>query len=174
MRSQCSIPECERPHEARGWCRLHYLRWWHRRGDPSIFRPQPQNDFQRFFDKVEVTSSCWLWRGCQRRGYGAFQYHGRLTGAHRVSYEWLVGPIPLGLHIDHLCRITLCVNPDHLEVVTSRENGRRGILGILNSTCPRGHPYDARNNRGARYCKRCAFAQEQMCRQRQKLRSLSG
>lgn len=77
---------------------------------------------------------CWLWVASQRPdGYGQIWIrfapgpHGRrLESAHRAVFEELVGPIPAGLVIDHLCRVRLCVNPDHLEPVTQRENLIRG------------------------------------------------
>ena len=80
----------------------------------------------KFFKKVDITGFCWLWRGkLNERGYARTTYNGRTTGAHRKAYELLVGPIPDGLELDHLCRITNCVNPDHLEPVTGDENKRR-------------------------------------------------
>jgi HNH endonuclease len=71
---------------------------------------------------------CWVWkRALQKDGYGIV--HGAL--AHRRYYELLVGPIPDGLEIDHLCRNRACVNPDHMEPVTKNENRRRGLLAKL-------------------------------------------
>jgi hypothetical protein len=71
-------------------------------------------------------NGCWIWQ-LQRspNGYGRTQRNGKVTTAHRASYERLVGPIPEGLHLDHLCRVRLCVNPAHLEPVTPLENNRR-------------------------------------------------
>ena len=77
----------------------------------------------RFWAKVDKTETCWLWTGGQSAGYGRFGFKGRPNlGAHRFAYELLVGPIPPGLDLDHLCRVRNCVNPDHLEPVTRREN----------------------------------------------------
>lgn len=85
----------------------------------------------RLWAFVEKTDSCWLWTGSKTRvGYGQMRVGGagsRKTGVHRVAYELLVGRIPKGLDLDHLCRNTLCVNPDHLEPVTRKENLARGI-----------------------------------------------
>jgi len=82
---------------------------------------------ERFLDKVEITETCWLWTGARTKwGYGNVGVGGHYFGAHRVSYRIFVGPILQGLDIDHLCRVKLCVNPDHLEAVTRRENLRRG------------------------------------------------
>lgn len=71
-------------------------------------------------------NGCWLWTGTiERTGYGRFWLGGRQEIAHRASYALLIGPIPEGLTIDHLCRVRACVNPDHLEPVTLAENIRR-------------------------------------------------
>jgi len=81
----------------------------------------------RFWSKVEVTGFCWNWVGGKYvAGYGRFTANGAGFRAHRVSYVALVGPIPEGLVIDHLCRNVACVNPDHLEPVTVRVNTLRG------------------------------------------------
>lgn len=70
---------------------------------------------------------CWLWQGrpSLSGGYGRVRIAGVLYYAHRVAYEAFIGPIPDGLTIDHLCRVTLCINPAHLEPVTFSENTRR-------------------------------------------------
>lgn len=86
----------------------------------------------RFWSKVNKTETCWLWTAAivQSTGYGRIGTGGRhhMNSAHRVAYEMMVGPIPKGLQIDHLCRVRHCVNPAHMEVVTSAENTRRGYL----------------------------------------------
>jgi hypothetical protein len=88
----------------------------------------------KFFSRINerrivsdyVDTPCWLWQGSIGMcGYGRFKHQGKLVRAHRFSYEHHVGPIPDGLQIDHLCFIRRCVNPDHLEPVTAKENFRR-------------------------------------------------
>lgn len=77
-------------------------------------------------------SPCWEWTGViNHAGYGTLLVKGRRKQAHRYTYERLVGPIPDGLVIDHLCRNTRCVNPEHLEPVPHPENVRRGVTAIL-------------------------------------------
>lgn len=95
---------------------------------------RPTNPLSRFeaLSSPEPNSGCWLWAGCagEANGYGYFSLK-RSDGAilaHRASYEIYVGPIADGLHIDHLCRNRICVNPAHLEPVTQAENNRRAML----------------------------------------------
>lgn len=104
---------------------------------------------------------CWVWlASLAPGGHGQFfRHHGDRVQAHRFSYELLVGPIPEGLEIDHLCRVRRCVNPRHLEPVTGQENKRRGLGGVLRTHCKHGHPFDAENTSyskaGARICREC-------------------
>ena len=74
------------------------------------------------------TSGCWIWIGARTSGgYGHINLcNGSHRNAHIVIYEHERGPVPNGLELDHLCRVKECVNPDHLEAVTHRENCRRG------------------------------------------------
>lgn len=130
----------------------------------------------RFWDHVDKTSSrneCWLWRGRKdesgtgkhrRARYGRFTIPGaRNMMAHRYAWELRNGKIPKGMEIDHLCGITACVNPDHLEAVTRRENLRRAI-GHRWGTCKQGHKIKGdniyeytSNGRKKRRCFRCLF-----------------
>lgn len=65
----------------------------------------------------------WLWSAALRKGYGAFRLDiDTVVAAHRLAYEWLVGPIDEGLVIDHLCGVTACVRPDHLRATTQQVN----------------------------------------------------
>ena len=81
----------------------------------------------RFWRYVEQRRECWVWTASIRpNGYGEFRCNGRLTRAHRFAYEQMVGPVPEGLQLDHLCRNRACVNPEHLEPVTGSVNVQRG------------------------------------------------
>lgn len=113
----------------------------------------------RFWPKVNKEgpiwngSHCWLWTASLNwQGYGKFGRGKKGEGwerAHRTAYHLLVGEIPDGLELDHLCRNRRCVNPSHLEAVTHRVNELRGIapMAILaaKTHCPQGHPYDEAN-----------------------------
>lgn len=90
--------------------------------------PKPQSVEARFWAKVFKTDSCWYWTGFRDSwGYGSFTVGGKNLRAHRYAYELVVGPIPFGLTIDHLCRERACVNPVHLEAVTGAENTERAF-----------------------------------------------
>lgn len=131
---------------------------------------------ERFWVKVEKTETCWLWTASLRHGYGQFWHsyeRGRLP-AHRYAYELLMGLIPEGLQIDHLCRNPACVNPAHMEAVTLVENVMRGDgPGAANAraaACLRGHPFDAENTyidrRGRRQCRACRRQRQAQFRER--------
>lgn len=103
-------------------------------------------------------NGCWVFRCIpERTGYTRIRVHGRRQNAHRAFYELFVGPIPIGLHIDHLCSVRNCVNPDHLEAVTHAENNRR--VAMNRTHCAQGHAFDAANTyryaNGRRYCRTC-------------------
>lgn len=121
----------------------------------------PEARFWQYVDKRE--SGCWEWTGWKNQyGYGRFSINGKSVSAHRHAYELRNGPIPDGLQLDHLCRNTLCVNPDHLEPVTSKENTRRSeslpMLANREGVCFRGHSYAEHSyyRDGVRmYCRTC-------------------
>lgn len=122
-------------------------------------------------------SGCWIWEGSETKGYGSVYVNGRGYRAHRVSYRIHKGIIPRGLVIDHLCRVKCCVNPDHLEPVSNRENGLRGIgfvaVNHKKRYCVRGHELrldDAMPiKRGlVRVCLKCQRIRDRARRQRER------
>ncbi len=134
---------------------------------------------QRFWAKVNKTDGCWEWTGVTVNGYGRFLFTtGKTVRAHRFAYELLVGPIPDGLQLDHLCRNRSCVNPVHLEPVTQQENLRRGNPGKHWSDrthCDYEHPYDEANtimrSNGTRVCRECGRRRMKEYRARAKVPS---
>ena len=117
----------------------------------------------RFWSKVGFDESCWIWNGSGNgTGYGSFWDGARTVYAHRWSYEFCVRPIPVGLQIDHLCRVRSCVNPEHLEPVTPQTNTLRGVgltaQNAVKTHCIRGHPYNEANTyyeKKGRQCRVC-------------------
>lgn len=129
---------------------------------------------ERFWEKVVMDGPlpshapelgpCWLWNAqLDRDGYGVFTLrHHVPVRAYRFAYELLIGTIPSGLQIDHLCRVRGCVNPLHLEPVTCQVNVLRSDgLAAQNAKvthCPQGHPYDNANTilkADRRVCRTC-------------------
>jgi hypothetical protein len=125
------------------------------------------NTDEDFWAYVQPTGFCWLWVGTElNNGYGHFNIHYKQVAPHRKAYELLIGPIPEGLQLDHLCRVKLCVNPDHLEPVTGRENTLRSFgpsaVNARKTHCINGHEFTAANTlprtrpSGGRHCRECA------------------
>lgn len=117
---------------------------------------------------IDASGDCWLWTGrVVGGGYGETTIGGVDRYVHRVVWEALVGPIPDGLQVDHMCRVRRCANPDHLRLVTSRENTLAGYgSGFQRNSrkthCPDGHPYSGPNLyrvSGARRCRSCLRGQ---------------
>lgn len=113
---------------------------------------------------LPASGSCWIWTGQRNMGqYGTLYWDRKQRVASRLIYELLVGPVPDGLELDHLCRVRHCVNPDHLEPVTRRENVMRGIgvtsMNARKTHCMHGHEFTTENTyldrKGQRSCKTC-------------------
>lgn len=127
---------------------------------------------ERFWSKVEKKKGCWIWLGAKKgrnNAYGKIWNGLFYEAAHRLSYRLKNGSIPEGLHIDHLCRTTLCVNPAHLEAVTNQENVLRGegptAINARKTHCIRGHEfavtgsYKFKDGKACKQCRKDAYAE---------------
>lgn len=163
----CSVEDCDKSVRVQGLCATHTYRMRRHGTTDGVgkwFRGTPEERFVRMVEVDEVTG-CHVWTGALSDGYGCFNLgDGKKSyRAHRFSYEMEKGPIPEDFVLDHLCRNRACVNPEHLEAVTSRENTLRGenfsALNARKTSCPKGHPYDEENTYitpdGTRQCAKC-------------------
>jgi hypothetical protein len=112
-------------------------------------------------------SGCWIWDSTiDKGGYARITVNGKTVSAHRTAYKEFIGEIPTGLEIDHLCKITFCVNPFHLEPVTHAVNVNRSnaattnrYLASIRTHCRRGHEYSEENTyfykSGYKQCRSC-------------------
>jgi hypothetical protein len=138
----------------------------------TFFSPRANREYQsrlpheRVLEKVAPVGDCWIYTGSVKpNGYGQVGVGSKADGtktvryAHRVVYEALVGPIPVGLELDHLCRTRACVNPTHLEPVTPTENLRRGMgpaaVNARKTHCARGHDLPPYQRGKKRFCAPC-------------------
>ncbi len=119
---------------------------------------------ERFWIRVDASGDCWEWTGsCNRGGYGNFSVKGVPINAHRYAWSSLIGPIPPKAVVDHMCRNRRCVNPDHLRIVSQRENIMSGYspkaLVHRSDRCIRGHLFTPANTGryayGGRRCRQC-------------------
>lgn len=123
----------------------------------------------RFHSKFTTSRGCFLWQGpLDKDGYGTFYLRRRSRRAHRVAWYDAYGEIPEGLVVNHKCMSRSCVNPQHLELVTVRDNSLRdsrssGAINARKTHCPKGHEYD-RVYSGQRYCSICDAAKRKRLR----------
>lgn len=188
--TKCCIEGCDRQAIAKDMCPHHYNNM-KRNGSPTrVLRPSGATTEERFWRYVEKTDGCWLWTGARTHGYGNFyvplgdgKY--KQIQAHRWAYEALVGPIPDGATLDHLCHtraITTCrdgkacphrrcVRPDHLEPIPLAINIQRGGNGTK-THCKRGHEFTPENTyimkNGGRSCRACMKIHQQNRKARQR------
>lgn len=176
----CAADNCEQKPYARGMCRPHYMRW-HRLGDPLAGGPPKSmgTPAERFWRKVDQhgpipdhrpdLGQCWLWTGARdrrdRSEYGRFRAVSNqpMELAHRFAWQLDGRPLHSGQQLDHLCRATYCIRPDHLQPVSNRENTRRGKVSALRNWathCKHGHPWNDENTyrepKGKRACRTCS------------------
>ena len=124
--------------------------------------------------KIKKVEKCWLWTGSiGEKGYGIY----RGKGAHVVVYEFYKGNVPKGLELDHLCRVTNCVSPEHLEAVTHKENCLRGVgvtaKNAKKEQCANGHALSGSNIKivirkdgTRRKCRKCHYLYQRKRREK--------
>lgn len=130
---ECTVEGCTTVTKRnRRLCSAHQHRK-RRYGDP-LGKPATKTPQERFWEKVDKTGECWLWQGyISHNGYGRFAPSDTIYQAHRLAYEWCVGPIPEGIQIDHICHVRNCVNPEHLRLATVKQQ-KENILPLRNNT----------------------------------------
>ncbi len=184
-KATCSVDGCRNPVIARGWCPKHYQA----NRQAGTFTPRPKGqpfpvNLLRslvFLPAPEpyvcpngttITTGCIETTKVNADGYGRLWVNGSNQLAHRALHELLIGPIPDGFQLDHLCRNRACVRLSHLEPVTPVVNVRRGETGkhmAVRTHCPQGHEYTAENTRlsgGSRSCRECGRIGERARRAR--------
>ncbi len=177
-RKQCSVPECTVSVRTRGYCNVHYQRWY-RHGDPLGGAPiVPTDLWERFLTHVTVVESgCWIWTAWKDRdGYGGFKVDRKMRRAHAWAHEYKFGKAPKGLVYDHfVCDNPSCVNPNHVRPTTNAVNVLRGTSFAAQNArkthCVNGHEFNAvntylgvRNSRVFRACRTCLRARTRQYR----------
>jgi len=123
---------------------------------------RPKQTLEGILSKVEICGDCWLWtQPLKADGYAKVRFHGKEWLAHRLVKHLLTSEtVPNGLELDHLCKVRHCVNPDHLEPVTHKENVARSHHANKGKThCSKGHEFTFDNTYkrpdGRRNCRQC-------------------
>lgn len=166
----CSFPGCGRTKHAYGLC-IGHLAQQKRGAVLSDLRLVKRFEtlserFEAMLDR-DAPNGCWVWLGSRGRlGYGVTPKMGEVKSAiaHRAYLQLLGYEVPDGMHVDHLCRNPPCCNPEHLEVVTPRENILRGVgasaTNAAKTHCVNGHEFTEENtylrpDNGGRQCRTC-------------------
>lgn len=152
----CAADGCKTVRNTRGYCNVHHRRL------QRLGRLDPYTYEELFWQKVDKRgpNGCWLWTSpLSFWGYGTCHWSGRPARVHRLTYEMFVGPIPEGYHVDHMCNVRHCVNPDHLQALSASEHMSLTRARQDKSHCVNGHEYTPENlrinSKGARYCGQC-------------------
>lgn len=149
---ECSAEECDRTAESRGFCVMHYKRM-KRNGTLELKRQRYRTSEEAFLSRISESGDCLVWTGpTTEEGYGTMQAEARQVFTHRYAWERANGPIPDGMHIDHMCFNTSCVKAEHLRAVRPGHNNQNrsgadrgsasGIRNVNRSTL--GRPWDVR------------------------------
>lgn len=146
----------------------------------SKFYPPTIEEIEFITKRFKISENgCWDWTGNKnRQGYGRVPFRGRVVVPHRLLHQTIFGEITPGLVSDHICENKSCVNPKHIEPVTSKENIYRGCappsINIRKTHCASGHKFTTENtyiSRGMRACRTCNMLKER--RKRARLRNAS-
>jgi hypothetical protein len=133
----CPVPDCGGASYGKGYCRLHYGRYYHGR---NLLAPigKPSSD-NRFLSSINIPSThldeCFEYSRVKKSGYGSLMVNGRHVWAHRYSYQYFIGPIPDGLCVLHHCDNKKCVRPDHLYAGTKADNVRDAVQRGQHDPC---------------------------------------
>jgi hypothetical protein len=118
----CTVPECPKPHNARGYCAPHYAKW-KKYGDPLAGRTYTKGWAEAIERYTRTDGDCIIWIGARsRHGYGNYGHGGSSKLAHRVAWAEAGRPLDAETDLDHACRNRACINVDHLRPATQALN----------------------------------------------------
>lgn len=154
---RCERCEGDRPHTAKGCVACRRRSRQRARMGSAEERFEAATSWGPVPDYRPDLGPCLIFNGADNgNGYGQFRYNDRNGYAHRYAWEREHGPIPHDLTVDHLCRVRMCCNVDHMELVDGVTNYLRGVEA--RNACRNGHPYDEntpQDKNGVRNCRIC-------------------